>query len=84
MIGCCFQAISVCAGSPLFVGLPLQNFYVPWGEPFTLLRNTGVSYHGKRGADKFCISVCNQVLVTQKILFNDEFAVVKKVRRLLR
>ena len=40
MIGCCFQAIYVCAGSLLYVGLPLQNFHAPWREPFTLLKNT--------------------------------------------
>ena len=40
MIGVCFQAISVCASSPLFVGSPLQNFHASWDEPFTLSRNT--------------------------------------------
>ena len=44
-IGCCFQGVSVCAGSPLFVGSPLKNFHAPWGKPFTLLRNIGLSYH---------------------------------------
>ena len=42
VIGCCFQAISVCVGSPLFVGSPWQNIRAPWGEPFTLLRSTGI------------------------------------------
>ena len=46
VIGCCSQAISVCARSPLIVGSTLINFRAPWSEPFTLLRNTGLrNYH---------------------------------------
>ena len=71
MRGCCFQAISVCAGSPLFVGSPLQNFDAPWGEPFTLLRNTGLGNKRLRTSESKAgrvISVVGHCLLLSWIL----------------
>ena len=55
MIGCFFQAISILAGSLLFVGSPMQNFHAPLGEPLTLLRNTALDETTARSTRIYCI-----------------------------
>ena len=82
MIGCCFQAIPVCAWftrhSPFIIGSPLQNFHALWGEPFTLLRSTALNDNVmKVEVDRNCLNVVQSRAVATLESVNSKGSVSK-------